>query len=226
MSFLPRASWSADRRDEVVAAALVAAVVVVLGYASGIGAPGPDAVNTASPPATSPAPTPSAPSGDTGPPDGDSGAGPGAQDPGGGGLPVGGGLGGGPVGEVDWGVGVPGDGTGGHTGHGGPSGPPASPVPSPTPTPSPTPSDPGPCQDGEVRLVQPLLNGVITPLYGLAEGLLAPGTPSPAPSTTPSPSTGAASTGRVCTGLDDALGALGGGGTASPAREATSEATP
>ncbi|MFD7772543.1 hypothetical protein [Streptomyces sp. NPDC059753] len=52
MSFFARASWPGDHRDEVVAGALVAAVVVVLGYASGFGAPAPQSVDTAAPPAT------------------------------------------------------------------------------------------------------------------------------------------------------------------------------
>jgi hypothetical protein len=38
MGVLPKAVWPIDRRDDVVAALLVGAVVVVLGYASGIGA--------------------------------------------------------------------------------------------------------------------------------------------------------------------------------------------
>ena len=33
------ASWPADRREAVVAATLVGAVVVILGYASGLGVP-------------------------------------------------------------------------------------------------------------------------------------------------------------------------------------------
>lgn len=52
MSFFARASWPGDHRDEVVAGALAAAVIVVLGYASGIGAPAPQSVDTAAPPAT------------------------------------------------------------------------------------------------------------------------------------------------------------------------------
>ncbi|MFE6756844.1 hypothetical protein ACFVDQ_25080 [Streptomyces sp. NPDC057684] len=39
MSFFARASWPGDHRDEVVAGALAAAVLVVLGYAPGIAVP-------------------------------------------------------------------------------------------------------------------------------------------------------------------------------------------
>ena len=180
MSFFARASWPGDHRDELVAGTLVAAVVVVLGYAFGIGASVPTTIDTASPPAAgSPAPTrePSAGSA-TGPPitsAGNSGAGSV------GGFWSGGGDSGIPVATSptydenghDHGT----DGNGGGNGN----------KPGSTPSPSPTPS-PGPskaCDDGEVHLVQPLLNGVVTPVTGLLNGLLGPASASPTPSTAP-----------------------------------------
>ncbi|NUP39276.1 MAG: hypothetical protein HOY76_20255 [Streptomyces sp.] len=195
MSFFARASWPRDHRDELVAGALVGAVVVVLGYASGIGASIPTTIDTAAPPAAG---TPSAPHqpsarSATGPVDtsaGNSGDGTsGGYWVGGGdtGIPVAGGTSpsGGESGH-DHGTG----GAGG-TGHG------TSPSPSPSPTPSPTPS--AGCDDGEVRLVQPLLNGVVTPVTGLLDGLLTPASPSPSPSPSPSSSAGALSS--LCVGI-------------------------
>ncbi|MDN3023024.1 hypothetical protein [Streptomyces sp. S.PB5] len=185
MPLFRRAAWPGDHRDEVVAGALVGAVVIVLGYASGIGAPSPSGPGAAaapptSPPATTAPPSPAAPS---------------PQDPvgqppvGNGELPVYGGAGG--VGGIG-GIGGSGahaghgDGSEGHTGHGG------SPGDSPTPTPSPSGSETteppggtdGACEDGEVRLVQPLLTGIT----GTLTGLLATPTATPSPSSSPSPS--------------------------------------
>jgi hypothetical protein len=188
MPLIPRASWPADHRDEVVAGVLVAAVVGVLGYASGIGAPGADAVNSASPPTTYPSAPPSASPPAAGASEADT---PEADVPGTGSGWQGGGAGGMfPVTDV------PGEGSahdhssepGGHAGH--PTGPgaPASP--------SPSPSESQACQDGEVHLVQPLLNGVVGPAKGLLNSLLVPGTPSPSPS-----SAAAASAPPLCTGL-------------------------
>jgi hypothetical protein len=169
----------------LVAGALVGAVVIVLGYASGIGAPsasGEAAVSPSPPPAaTAPAsPTPAAPGGS------------GAQVPGTGAgqFPVGtgelpgfGGIGAG------YGSGGQAGGTGGtgEAGHGGhttapPTGPGSS-SPTPTPTPSAsgsTPSDGDTCEDGEVTLVEPLLGGITQPVFGLLGG--ADETPEPQPS--------------------------------------------
>ncbi|MGW2523134.1 hypothetical protein ACWC09_40360 [Streptomyces sp. NPDC001617] len=194
MSFFARASWPGDHRDEVVAGALVAAVVVVLGYASGIGVSTPPTVDTAAPPA-SPAPSathqPTARS-ETGPPDtsaGTTGSGTaGGYWAGGGdaGIPVAGGTSPtGGAGGHDHGTGGEGGGTGS-----------TSPSPAPTPPPSPTPSDS--CQEGEVSLVKPLLNGVATPVTGLLDGLLAP---SASPSPSPSASAGTDTLSSLCVGV-------------------------
>jgi len=191
MSFFARASWPGDHRDELVAGALVAAVVVVLGYASGIGAQAPTTIDTASPPASGTSPPPHQPSArsETGPPDtaaGNYGSVPaGGYWPGGNdaGIPATGGM----------------PSTGGESGHGhgtGGSGGGSTTRPSPSPSPTPTPSDN--CNEGEVRLVQPLLNGVATPVTGLLDGLLTPASPSPSPSPSPS-STGALSS--LCVGI-------------------------
>src|SRR3954451_13831599 len=63
MPLFRRAQWPKDHRDEVVAGALVGAVVIVLGYASGIGAgsaSGEAAAPATPPPAATapPSPTP------------------------------------------------------------------------------------------------------------------------------------------------------------------------
>ncbi|MFF4801688.1 hypothetical protein ACFY1U_25350 [Streptomyces sp. NPDC001351] len=191
MSFFARGTWPADHRDEIVAGALVAAVVVVLGYASGIGAQAPTTIDTASPPASgasSPPHQPTARSA-TGPPDtaagnygsgAAGGYGPGGNDAG---IPATGGLP--PAGGE----------SGHHHGSGGSEGGPTT-GPSPSPTPAPTPS--GNCDEGEVHLVQPLLNGVATPVTGLLDGLLTPASPSPSPSPSPS-SAGALSS--LCVGV-------------------------
>ncbi|MFE6619655.1 hypothetical protein [Streptomyces sp. NPDC057740] len=172
MPLFRRALWPHDHRDELVAGALVGAVVVVLGYASGIGAPAAASLPSAAPPAAT-APTPPADSAPTGDPaDGSGGA------AGTGGLPAtGGGVyypGGGtgvhyPGGTGEDHTGHTGGGTGdtGHSGHGASptpsdSAPPSSPAPGTTP-----PTDDATCADGEVRLVRPLLTGVTEPVFGL-----------------------------------------------------------
>ncbi|WSQ09676.1 hypothetical protein OG604_18975 [Streptomyces sp. NBC_01231] len=185
MPLFRRAEWPRDHRDELVAGALVGAVVIVLGYASGIGAPsasGEAATSPTPPPvATAPAsPMPTAPGGsgaqDPGTGMGQYPVGTGAL-PGYGGIGVGtgygtGGQAGGPVGTGD----------AGHTGH--QTTPPAGTgYPSPTPTPSPsgsTPADGDTCEDGEVTLVQPLLGGLTQPVFGLLDGT--DETPEPQPS--------------------------------------------
>ncbi|MFI5680913.1 hypothetical protein [Streptomyces cellulosae] len=193
MPLFRRAEWPRDHRDELVAGALVGAVVIVLGYASGIGAPsasGEAAVSPTPPPAaTAPvSPTPAAPGG-SGAQDAGSGAG---QFPvGSGALPGYGGVGGG----AGYGSGVPAGGVGGIGGVGGAGGtggvgqpgqsssPPAGPgSASPTPTPSPSGSTPGDntCQEGEVTLAQPLLGGLTEPVFGLLDGT--DETPEPQPS--------------------------------------------
>lgn len=188
MSFFARASWPGDHRDEIVAGALVAAVVVVLGYASGIGAPAPTTVDTASPPASGASPTPRTPTSrsQTGPPGtaaGNYGSGSAGDFPAGGsgaGIPVAAETSGGESGH-DHGPGKTGG--RGRQGQGSGSG---SPSPTPAPTPSPSASDS--CGEGEVRLVRPLLNGVVAPVTGLLDSLLAPAPATPSPSPSPSPS--------------------------------------
>ena len=177
-----------DHRDELVAGALVGTVVIVLGYASGIGAPSASG-EAATPPTPAPAATAPASPGPAAP------GGSGAQDPGTGmgQYPVGtgelpgyGGIGGigGTGGDTGYGAGGQAGGTGdaGHTGHQG--APPAGTgSPSPTPTPSPSgsaPADGDTCQTGEVTLVQPLLGGLTQPVFGLLDG--ADETPEPQPS--------------------------------------------
>ncbi|MET9686775.1 hypothetical protein [Streptomyces coeruleorubidus] len=202
MPLFSRAEWPRDHRDELVAGALVGAVVIVLGYASGIGAPSASGgTQTAAPPpaATAPAnPAPSAPGAS------DPGAGAGQVPVGSGQLPGYGGIGAGS------GYGTGGAGGSGHTGHTGPTpSPPSdtgSPIPSPTPTPTPSgsaPADDDTCEDGEVTLVQPLLGGLTEPVFGLLGG--AGRTPAPQPS--------------PCVGLPPAGSLLG--GIASPLPEAT-----
>ncbi|MEU6143937.1 hypothetical protein ABZ848_26750 [Streptomyces sp. NPDC047081] len=172
MSFFARASWPGDHRDEIVAGALVAAVVVVLGYASGIGAPAPTTVTTTSPPASGASPTPHRPTSrsETGPPD--TGAAAGTS---GGGYWAGGSAAGVPVAGST-------PSAGGSDGHDHGTGPTNTPSPSatssPTPAPTPSPTATDSCDEGEVRLVKPLLNGLTTPVTGVLDSLLAP-TPSP-----------------------------------------------
>ncbi|MFI6936999.1 hypothetical protein [Streptomyces sp. NPDC050287] len=188
MPLFRRAEWPGDHRDELVAGALVGAVVIVLGYASGIGAPsasGEAAVSPTPPPAaTAPvSPTPAAPGGAGAQ---DAGAGAGQFPAGGGALPGYGGIGGdagygsgGPVGGVG---GVGGTGGTGGAGQPGPSSAPPTGSASPTPTPSPSGSTPGDdtCQEGEVTLARPLLGGLTEPVFGLLDGT--DETPEPQPS--------------------------------------------
>ncbi|MFI6280892.1 hypothetical protein [Streptomyces sp. NPDC050988] len=197
MPLFNRADWPRDHRDEVVAGALVGAVLIVLGYASGIGAPPSSgsaqaAVPPVSPPAatappsTAPAPGEEAPEGDA----------PAPQVPGGvGELPIGTGVvpigGGGHAGHGTGtgngsGTGSGDSGTGGHDGHGG-QGPTPSPTPTPTPSPSEPPADDGSCDDGDVHLVQPLLTG-IAGLTGQALDLAGGTKPTPGPTPEPTPS--------------------------------------
>ncbi|PAZ11896.1 hypothetical protein CLM62_32745 [Streptomyces sp. SA15] len=213
MPLFRRAEWPRDHRDEVVAGALVGAVVIVLGYASGIGAPSRTteaAVPPTAPPAATAPASPAAP-GDAGARD--PGAGTGQFPVTGGGLPPYGGIGG----DTGYGTG----GQGGHTGHGGDTGPgghsghetpppggTASPTPTPTPTPSPT--DPDTCEDGEVTLVRPLLTALTQPVFGLLNPTGTDGTDAtPQPEPQPSPCVGLAPVGSLL------------GGTASPQPEAT-----
>ncbi|WP_406439119.1 hypothetical protein OHB00_29460 [Streptomyces sp. NBC_00631] len=203
MPLFARAAWPGDHRDEIVAGTLVAAVIVVLGYASGIGTPQPTTVDTAAPPSAGPSGG-SAASG-SGPVDSGSGSGAdsgaasgGNSLPGGGGyvLPVSDGTS--STGAHD-GPGTGGAGTTGTTG-GMPMPTPApsgSASASPTPAPSPVPSSSNGCTTGEVRLLQPLLTGTVGQVTGLLDGLLGTAaSPSPSPS---SPSTRDPSS--VCVGL-------------------------
>ncbi|NGO15494.1 hypothetical protein G5C60_49965 [Streptomyces sp. HC44] len=158
MPLFRRADWPRDHRDEVVAGVLVGAVVIVLGYASGIGATTPDSARAVAPP-----PLPPATSAPPAPAPADSA--PGAVQPGGQ-VPVGGGVLPGGMGELPVGG-------GGHAGHGstggagsghGHDGDGTNP-PGPKPPGSARPEPPGDsgdtsCEDGEVRLVRPLLTGV------------------------------------------------------------------
>ncbi|MGW0367694.1 hypothetical protein ACWDZW_01910 [Streptomyces coeruleorubidus] len=200
MPLFSRAEWPRDHRDELVAGALVGAVVIVLGYASGIGAPSASGgTQTAAPPTSPPAATAPAAPGDPGV--SDPGAGAGQVPIGGGQLPGYGGIGAGP------GYGTGGAGGSGHTGHA--ASPPSDPgVGSPSPSPTPTPSGSAPadgdtCEDGEVTLVQPLLGGLTEPVFGLLDGAGETPTPQPSP----------------CVGLAPVGSLLG--GIASPGPEAT-----
>ncbi|WP_326722674.1 hypothetical protein OHT59_27945 [Streptomyces sp. NBC_00243] len=182
MPLFRTAQWPRDHRDEVVAGALVGAVVIVLGYASGIGAPSGTA-EAATPPASPPAATapanPAAPGGS------------GAQDPGSGEVPSYGGVGGGGgigtgIGAVDTGYGTGGTGSTGGTSDPGHSGHETSPPtgttsPASTPTPSPTDPDTDTCEEGEVALVGPLLTGVTEPLFGVLNGSEETPEPTPTP---------------------------------------------
>ncbi|MHC5257896.1 hypothetical protein ACYSUO_08430 [Streptomyces sp. UC4497] len=180
MSFFARASWPGDHRDELVAGALAATVIIVLGYASGIGATAGQTTTGSAPPTVEAPAAPSAPGSPeptpTQSPTSDS-EGAGTGDPGV--LPVGGIPGGGTegAGEAagnheghDNSSGFPDD--SGHSGHTSPTSPTPSSPPSATPSPSPSsPSTSPSCADGEVRLVQPLLKGALTPVTGLLDGL-------------------------------------------------------
>ncbi|MGW1715007.1 hypothetical protein [Streptomyces sp. NPDC002156] len=223
MPVFRRAEWPRDHRDEFVAGALVGAVVIVLGYASGIGAStASGAAEAAAPPSSLPAATapPNSAPGDSG-----------AQAPGSGtGMDMGGGTGSGWTGQVPVGTGqLPvygdtgtgsGDGTaghGGHTGHGTsptptPTTPPVSSSPSPSPSDSAPPTDDATCADGEVRLVKPILTGITQPLFGLLNGTDADETPEP--------------TASPCIGLAPLSSLLGGSASASPSASPLPEATP
>lgn len=180
MPLFRTAQWPRDHRDEVVAGALVGAVVIVLGYASGIGAPSGTA-EAATPPSSPPAATapvsPAAPGGS------------GAQDPGSGEVPSYGGVGGvgtgAGAGAVDTGFGTGGTGGTSDPGHSGheTSPPTGTTSPSPSPTPTPSPTDPGTdtCEEGEVALVGPLLTGVTEPLFDVLNA----GEETPEPTPTP-----------------------------------------
>ncbi|MFG2799651.1 hypothetical protein [Streptomyces pseudovenezuelae] len=202
-----------DHRDELVAGALVGTVVIVLGYASGIGAPASGAAEAA-PPVTPPAaeaPVTTSPGAGQGP------AGSGelpSYGGAGGGIGYGGGYGTGGGGVVTGTVPVGSGGGqgGGHAGHGTTPVPgTGSTAPAPTtPTPTPSPSGTDSCADGEVKLVQPLLVGVTDSVLGLLDGPAA--TPLPSPTASP------------CVGLAPAAGLLGGvlaPASASPQPEAT-----
>jgi hypothetical protein len=209
MPLFRRAEWPRDHRDELVAGALVGAVVIVLGYASGIGAPtasGEAAAPAATPPAaTAPpaagsAPADSAPGGSQ------------AEVPGGTGVfPVSGGTG------TDTGLGTGQTGTGHDHGTSptyGPTPTPASPSPTPSPSGSSTtapPADGDSCEDGEVHVVAPLLTGLTQSLFGVLDGADAE-----EPTAQPTPCVGLAP-------LDGLLGA-----TAAPSASAapSPEATP
>lgn len=209
MPLFRRAQWPRDHRDEMVAGALVGAVVIVLGYASGIGATSASGSDQAAvPPAatapSSPAPAASAP-----------GAGTGEVPVGTGELPGYGGVGAGTgygTGGLGIGTGDPGTGTG-HDGH--MTTPPAGGIsPTPTPSPSPsgsTPADAGTCGDGEVTLVEPLLTGITDSVFGLLNGTDA--SPTPTPSSSPSAS--------PCIGLAPVGSLLGGIASPSPSAGAT-----
>jgi len=190
MPFFARASWPGDHRDEIVAGALVAMVVVVLGYASGIGAPA-AGVQLATPPVSS-SPQPTAEPGSAPPPD-ISATGP-ATGPGyGDGT---GGAGALPVADQSE-SGLPGGGPGTGSGTGGGAG--SSPTPAPSGSADPSPSASQPCSDGQVHLVQPLLEGVTKPVTDLLDGLLGSGATA-SPSTTPTPSATATSQ-SLCLGI-------------------------
>ncbi|MFJ9123313.1 hypothetical protein ACIRJS_04420 [Streptomyces sp. NPDC102340] len=216
MSFFARASWPGDHRDEVVAGALAAAVIIVLGYASGIGATADQTTTGSAPPTVgapaspsapgSPAPTPTeSPTSDSG--------GDGTGDTGA--LPVGGIPGGGAGGAGEAAgdhdghgnsSGLPDDDSG-HSGHTSPTSP-TSPDPSspPSATPSPSPSSPSTspsCADGEVHLVQPLLKGALTPVTGLLDGLTNGGDGASSSASGTEPESGSASDEEIapCVGL-------------------------
>ncbi|WP_449349541.1 hypothetical protein [Streptomyces shaanxiensis] len=207
MPLFRRAVWPRDHRDELVAGALVGAVVIVLGYASGIGAPG--AAEAAVPPAVAPTTTAPATVPTSAPEAGQVPVGSGELPAYGGGYADLGNGGGGlmpgtvPVDQAGGPTGGPGGGHD-HGGSGHESPPPAA-TPTPTPVPTPTPTSTDTCEDGEVTLVQPLLVGLTEPVLGLL------GTASASPSPTPSP----------CVGLAPVSSLLGGVLATTPQPEAT-----
>ncbi|MET8472140.1 hypothetical protein ABZY90_04695 [Streptomyces sp. NPDC006422] len=208
MSFFARASWPGDHRDEFVAGALAAAVIVVLGYASGLGAPSERSAAAAPPrteaPASPSAPSTPAPAETPAPGSGDEEAGNSGALPVGG-IPADGSEGmGEAVGnhEHDNSGGIPQDSD--HSGHAPPT--PASPTPSAPPnnTPSPSPSSPTPspsCTAGEVHLVQPLLKGVLTPVTGILDGLAKEGDGASAAPSGPASASGSDGEADTCVGL-------------------------
>jgi hypothetical protein len=216
MTLFARAAWPADHRDEIIAGALVGAVVIILGYASGIGvtsaadgqgsgAPPPAAEVTQMPEEDEPSDEPEETEDDP------------EDDPGDGGLP--------PAEPADEGAGEhdhaahegeegeegeeeqaghdghdgheeEDEGQGGHGGHDGHVSPSPSPSPSPTPpdSPSPSPTDPpgdAPCADGEIHLVEPVLVSTVDGVAALLDGLFGAGGGSPADPAEPP---------RLCTG--------------------------
>ncbi|WP_369169837.1 hypothetical protein AB5J49_19145 [Streptomyces sp. R28] len=211
MPLFRRALWPHDHRDELVAGALVGAVVVVLGYASGIGAPAASSDATAAPPPA--ATSPSSPEG-AAPPEnpGDAAEGSAGGAPAPGAMPGTGVYYPGGTGEDHTGHLGGGTGGAGHSGHG------ASPAPSDSAPPSsPSPSAPGTtppggddatCEDGEVRLARPLLTGLTQPVFGLLDPAASGAQESAAPEPRPSP----------CIGLAPLPSLLGG---ISPTPEAT-----
>jgi hypothetical protein len=88
-------------------------------------------------------------------------------------------------------------GAGGTGGTGTGSGAGSSPTPAPSGSADPSPSASQPCSDGQVHLVQPLLEGVTKPVTDLLDGLLGSGATA-SPSTTSSP---AATSRSVCLGI-------------------------
>lgn len=213
MPLFRRAVWPQDHRDELVAGALVGAVVVVLGYASGIGAPATATDTTAAPPPTATAPSsPGATTPPQTPGDASGGAAGGAV--GTGALPVTGVYYPGGTGGTDHTGHTGTSGGTGHTGHGGsptPSDPtsPSSPDPDPSaPGTTPPADDDATCEDGEVRLAGPLLTGLTEPVFGLLNPTDANPTDEASPTPQPSP----------CVGLAPLPSLLGG---ITPSPEAT-----
>jgi hypothetical protein len=210
MPLFRRAEWPRDHRDELVAGALVGAVLIVLGYASGIGAPtgsGEAAAPVATPPAvTAPSAAASAPA-DSAPGGSD------AQVPGDTGVfPISGGTGTGTGAGTGLGTGQTGA---GHDHGTSPThGPTAIPTSPSSPTSSPTATSPAgddTCEDGEVRVVQPLLTGLTQSLFGVLDGADAE-----EPTAQPSP----------CVGLAPLDGLLGATAAPSSSGSPSPEATP
>jgi hypothetical protein len=173
MPVFTKAVWPGDHRDEVVAGALVGAVVIVLGYASGIGgarAPGPSAAappvpqpSASAPPSPGPGPATGSPPSVGGPvapapvvppvapfPVVHDGHDPVVHD----GHDHGGMGGAGPPGEHGGHGTAPAPSASGSTGDDGPEG------------------EDDPCADGSVHLVQPVLGGITGSVTGLLGGLL------------------------------------------------------
>lgn len=241
MPIFARISWPGDHRDEVVAGALVSAVIVVLGYASGVGRGPAGGENFAvSPPpnstvATSPAavPAPSAvPPAGGGPVN--TGAYPGTST---------GYAGNGPPPFADPGSGGTGGGAGDPGTGPGPTSsapPPGSSPPATTPgSPPPTTPGPGPtpCSDGEVHLLRPVGSLAVGTVSGVLDGLLGLGaapSPSPSPSAASQAADGeaagragtAATAGTAGTAGSSANGLLGGVCVPLPTSAPTSVVSP